>query len=251
MKKLRLSPTIVGIVSGSIVLISLIILDDFKSYLDVIENYTDKVKTGYKYESDTAPITIGTGENVIRVYYVIDDSQTKELSYTVEYYKDGVKVEDDTQTVKQTVQVLESDITGLLKQHMAEYANFYDNEASQQILLSAHSNNKALLKPLKGIQYDSTILCTIIDDSDKDLVDLLDMKDRSWQAATETYLNTQRFYLIVDPKYVGDAIKAYNDVKATYKFYDYGIIDTEKVISNNYKANHNSLAEEIICKNDR
>jgi len=81
------------------------------------------------------------------------------------------------------------------------------------------------------------------------LCDLLDMKDHSWQPVTETYLNTQRFYLIVDPKYVGDAIKAYNDVKATYKFYDYGIIDTEKVVNNNYQASANSLAEEIVCKN--
>ena len=77
------------------------------TYLDVIENYTDKVKPGYKYESDTAPITIGTGENVIRVYYVIDDSQTKELSYTVEYYKDGDKVDEEVE--KTTVQLLAPD----------------------------------------------------------------------------------------------------------------------------------------------
>ena len=37
----------------------------------------------------------------------IDDSQTKNLSYTVEYYKDGVKVDADTQTETKTVQVLE------------------------------------------------------------------------------------------------------------------------------------------------
>lgn len=37
----------------------------------------------------------------------IDDGQTKDLSYTVEYYKDGVKVDADTQTVTKTVQVLE------------------------------------------------------------------------------------------------------------------------------------------------
>ena len=37
----------------------------------------------------------------------IDDSQTKDLSYTVEYYKDGEKVDTDTQTETKTVQVLE------------------------------------------------------------------------------------------------------------------------------------------------
>ena len=39
----------------------------------------------------------------------IDDSQTKDLSYTVEYYKDGEKVDTDTQTETKTVQVLEPD----------------------------------------------------------------------------------------------------------------------------------------------
>ena len=37
----------------------------------------------------------------------IDDSQTKDLSYTVEYYKDGEKVDTDTQTETKKVQVLE------------------------------------------------------------------------------------------------------------------------------------------------
>ena len=69
-----------------------------------------------------------------------------------EQYKDATSVIEERKN-----QVCESDVTGLLKQHMAEYVNFYDSEASQQILLSAHSNNKALLKPLKGIQYEKII----------------------------------------------------------------------------------------------
>jgi hypothetical protein len=36
----------------------------------VISTYTDKVIDGYVLESDTAPITIGTGTNVIKVYYI-------------------------------------------------------------------------------------------------------------------------------------------------------------------------------------
>ena len=79
-------------------------------YNDVINTYTDKVKTGYKLESaENLPLTIGVENNIINVYYVTDETQTKELSYTVEYYKDGKKVENDTQVVKQTKQVLESD----------------------------------------------------------------------------------------------------------------------------------------------
>ena len=71
-------------------------------------NTTDKYY-GYKLEkTDPAPIPESIEDKgTIKVYYVKDDSQTKELSYTVEYYKDGVKVDADTQTETKTVQVLE------------------------------------------------------------------------------------------------------------------------------------------------
>ena len=79
-------------------------------YNDVINTYTDKVKTGYKLQNtENLPLTIGVENNIINVYYVTDNTQTKELSYTVEYYKDGKKVENDTQKVTETKQVLESD----------------------------------------------------------------------------------------------------------------------------------------------
>ena len=48
-----------------------------------------------------------TDDIVVVVTTEIDDSQTKDLSYTVEYYKDGEKVDTDTQTETKTVQVLE------------------------------------------------------------------------------------------------------------------------------------------------
>ena len=48
-----------------------------------------------------------TEDIVVVVTTEIDDGQTKDLSYTVEYYKDGEKVDTDTQTETKTVQVLE------------------------------------------------------------------------------------------------------------------------------------------------
>ena len=67
--------------------------------------------TGYKFvEADNEEITIGTANNVINLYYVVDEEQTKEISYSVEYYKDGEKQELDTQIEKATVQVLENSI---------------------------------------------------------------------------------------------------------------------------------------------
>ena len=78
------------------------------------ESIKNNTKTGYKLkkvdpENKMIYISSKEEENIIKVYYVTDETQTKDLSYTVEYYKDGVKVTEDTQTVKDTVQVLKPD----------------------------------------------------------------------------------------------------------------------------------------------
>lgn len=83
-----------------------------------INDYEAKADAGYKLDkTENLPLTIGLDEaaNVIKVYYVTDETQTKELSYTVEYYKDGVKADADTQTVTQTVQVLAANTLTVVK----------------------------------------------------------------------------------------------------------------------------------------
>ena len=76
------------------------------------------VREGYKFQgwtwSEQEKPTIDLPEMVAgTVTYTAqwepDEDQTKELSYTVEYYKDGEKVKADTQTEKQIVQVLQPD----------------------------------------------------------------------------------------------------------------------------------------------
>ena len=73
------------------------------------EDIVDKNRYGYKLDRiDNVPLEIDVNSpREINVYYVTDESQTKELKYTVEYYKDGEKVTSDTQTEKIEVQVLE------------------------------------------------------------------------------------------------------------------------------------------------
>ena len=58
--------------------------------------------TGYKFSTTNPAAANGkvtvTDKSTIKVYYVKDASQTHDLSYTVEYYKDNVKVDGDGQT---------------------------------------------------------------------------------------------------------------------------------------------------------
>ena len=118
-------------------------------YNDVINTYTDKVKTGYKlYRVENLPLTIKTKGNVINVYYVIDETQTKELSYTVEYYKDGKKVANDTQVVKETKQVLESDTLTVKKSEINVTNKYvgYKFEKTNPETIPNYINDKGVIK---------------------------------------------------------------------------------------------------------
>ena len=89
-------------------------------------NTTDKYY-GYKLEkTDPAPIPESIEDKgTIKVYYVKDDGKTKDLSYTVEYYKDGEKVDTDTQTETKTVQVLEPDTLTVNKSKINTTDKYY------------------------------------------------------------------------------------------------------------------------------
>lgn len=66
--------------------------------------------TGYKYDRMDPAVSEGdsvANGTVITLYYVLDPGQTKTLSYTVNYYKDGEFAENIS--VEQTVQVLQPD----------------------------------------------------------------------------------------------------------------------------------------------
>ena len=118
-------------------------------YNDVINTYTDKVKTGYKLQkTENLPLTIGVENNIIKVYYVTDENQTKELSYTVEYYKDGKKVENDTQVVKQTKQVLESDTLTVKKSEINVTNKYvgYKFEKTNPETIPNSINDKGVIK---------------------------------------------------------------------------------------------------------
>ena len=72
------------------------------TYKEVIEDYEDKIITGYKLEkTENLPLTISANEeeNVIKVYYVKNT-----FKYTVEYYYDGILNEENTEEYTATFQ---------------------------------------------------------------------------------------------------------------------------------------------------
>lgn len=94
------------------------------------------------------------------------------------------------------------------------------------------------LKEKYGHRVDAFILC-----------ELIEIRDKEWQNAIEGYLHTQKFYLIVEPKYFTDALKIYDELKFKRNFYDIGLVDVEKLMKLNPSPDKGSLAEEIMTDN--
>ena len=86
---------------------------------------------GYKLGSVTPanPTISSDGDNVVSVLYVEDETATKVLSYTVEYYKDNVKVEGDTQTVTEEIWIGSSQNSLTVDKDEINITNKYDGFA--------------------------------------------------------------------------------------------------------------------------
>jgi uncharacterized protein YPO0396 len=79
------------------------------------------------------------------------------------------------------------------------------------------------------------------------LADLLEITDPAWQKAVEGYLNTQRFLLVVEPKYYINTLRAYNKIKR--EFPGYGLVDVDKARKGNNVRLPNSLATKVAPTN--
>ena len=83
----------------------------------------------------------------------------------------------------------------------------------------------------------------------KILAQLLEIKNERWRNAIEGYLNTQKYYIIVEPNYFESASRVYNKLKNTYNIYGVGLVDTMKIAKMNINVMNNSLAQEIVIEN--
>ena len=78
------------------------------------------------------------------------------------------------------------------------------------------------------------------------LADLVDIRDEKWRNALEGYLGWNKLTLIVDPKYVKDAMEIYEGLDAK-KFWRVSLADTGKIAEQDFIAKPGSLAEEAEC----
>jgi uncharacterized protein YPO0396 len=125
------------------------------------------------------------------------------------------------------------------------------------------SNSAGIAKLQKGIKdYDKRLLRlkqTIEEELVKRfgqaahvyiLADLLEITDETWQGAIEGYLNTQKFYLLVEPAHYQRALHVLNEAKRNEDLHGYGLVDIGKLRENEKpRQDPNSLASVVETKN--
>lgn len=83
------------------------------------------------------------------------------------------------------------------------------------------------------------------------LADVLEIKEEAWRGAVEGYLNTQKFYLLVDPAYYQAALKLYDQIKGEFGQNSFGIVDIGKLREHEKLVPlESSLAQKVETGND-
>ena len=109
--------------------------DDIAYDYGTIINSVDEVIDIYGYTLDSLSIDnlkITAHGNIINIYYKV---ATKDLKYTVEFYKDGEKQENDTVEESKIVEDTESDIIEVNKENI-NIKNKYENCVLDKIMLN-------------------------------------------------------------------------------------------------------------------
>lgn len=75
----------------------------------------------------------------------------------------------------------------------------------------------------------------------------IEILDKTWTNALEGYLNTQRFNIIIEPKYYDVVSKAYQEYKNDHKVYIAGIVNVEKIKESEHIPN--SMMDNIKVSN--
>ena len=148
------------------------------------ESVVAKTYTGWKLDNitingeevDSLPATVNNGDAVV-YNYVVDESATKTLSYTVEYYKDGVKVEGDTETVTETVWINSTQTTLTVKADKInttdKYAGYILDYTDPAEIPATIENNGVIKVYYKANNPDLTVTKSVSESGTASLGDVL------------------------------------------------------------------------------
>lgn len=83
-----------------------------------------------------------------------------------------------------------------------------------------------------------------------DVLEIIPSEER-WRGAIEGYLNSQKFYLLVEPAYYEATLRIYDQIKHDFSHRSFGLVDIETLRrKETLQAQENSLAKKIDTDNE-
>ena len=173
--------------------------------------------------------------------------------WDIEKFEKGAIEEEILERLKESLSELRQELSDDLKDTEAKLRSIKKEEKNaREELKELKQGRKAYPSEVEEAKYE---LRTRLQQRCGKLVpvqilaDLLDIKDEKWHNAVEGYMGNNKLLLVVEPKYVKDALEIYQGMDKK-KFFRAAVLDTEKVLQSDKKAKSGSLAEEVLAKED-
>lgn len=187
--------------------------------------------------------------------------EIKDVDPCVEEYRKILEILDKTHDIVPAREVTEQvirykgDMYGKVQQKMAEVKIRQSRQQEEKLELE----HKIEQLERKKLSYPPAVNCVLEAIREEFarigrkaepyvLCETLEITDESWRNAVEGYLNTQRFYILVEPEHFDIALGIYDKLRREKKAYGAGLINTQNMETYE-EAPAGTLASAVTSKN--
>lgn len=176
---------------------------------------------------------------------------SNQMIWDIEKFEQGSIKADEIQRLKDSIRTLRSDLEEERRESDRELQKIKKEEKeARDELKELRAGKKAYPKALEEAKvYIQNQLYQTCKEfvSVHILADLLDVKDPTWHNAVEGYMGNNKLLLVVEPKYAKTAMEIYQQMDKK-KYYQVAVLDTEKLMKEEFAIREGSLAEEVKAK---
>lgn len=175
-----------------------------------------------------------------------------------DFYNKMISLDEDSIEEYKTSSINTENVIDKTKQHKEKYRAEKDYELKQKEDIRKDIEKQISELEKRNLQYPREVILLkeeIIKETrklgreivPKILCELLEVTDPVWKNAVEGYLNTQRFYLIVDEEDFDQVLKIYERLSKVEGLHSVGVINTRGLEKYDNPLK-NSLAEVVVSK---
>lgn len=196
-------------------------------------------------------------DEIAAVYQAVGEARREFAEFencTFEVFSGDFALFERAQQIVSVLSAAVRDAAYSIKVRIDEFVNTKDGKRAA--LESLQKNTKDYPRELISLksrlalelqnQYGHPVAIDIL----ADVLEIVESEEQ-WRGAVEGYLNTQKFYLLIDPKYYTSAASIYNRIKREYGRHSFGLIDIAK-LREKEKIDpwSDSLAKKVQTDND-